>query len=378
MPLRLVYIVSHPIQYQAPLLRRVAAEEGVDFEVIFKDLGSTGRHFDPGFQTTIEWQVPLTEGYRYRLVPSNAQLGDAIGDCDALWLHGWQGPRMWRALELARRRGIPVLMRGENTMKAMPDGGGARGILKRRYLDAIFDRCTLFLYVGQANREYYLGHGIDPERLVPMPYAVDNDFFRVRAETAAPHRDRYRAALGLEPGRPIILYAGKLQGRKNPLLLIEAYRRLDRTALGQPYLLFAGDGELRQPVEHAAAADPAIRFLGFHGQEQLPALYDLADVFVLPSFGEPWGLAINEAMNAGCAVVVSDECGCAPNLVDESCGAVVPAGQVAPLTAALADILADRDRCRAMGAAALKRIGDWGLDAALEGLRIALARLRSG
>lgn len=375
MAIRLLYLVSHPIQYQAPLLRRIARESDIDLRVIFKaDAGTTG-YFDPGFQTLVTWDVPLRDGYRSDVLPDDA-LGRAIADADAIWLHGWQSLRMWRALTEAVRRNVPVLMRGENTLAAMPDGAGLRGLVKRRYLDWIFARCAAFLYIGTANRDYYRVHGVDPARLFFMPYAVDNDFFRARAAEAATRREAFRASLNLVPGRPVILFAGKLQRRKHPLTLIEAFQGLDHGRLRQPYLVFVGDGELRESIVATAAQDDRIRFLGFRNQTEMPTFYDLADVFVLPAEKEPWGLAVNEAMNAGCPVIVTDQCGCHADLVDESCGAVIPAGKADALAEALTQVLGDPERCRIMGNAARERVRRWNFETCVNGLKAALAYAR--
>lgn len=137
--------------------------------------------------------------------------------------------------------------------------------------------------------------------------------------------------------------------------------------------MFVGDGEQRADVERAAAADADIRFLGFRDQTELPAFYDLADVFVLASHRELWGLAINEAMNAATAVIASDQCGAAADLIDETRGAVVAPGDGQALTEALTGVLSDPDRCRAMGIAAAARVAEWNFDADLAGLRAALA-----
>lgn len=375
MAIRLLYLVSHPIQYQAPLLCRIARESDIDLRVVFKtDVGATG-YFDPGFQVPVKWDVPLRDGYRSDVLPDGA-LDSAIADAEAVWLHGWQGPRMRRALTEAARRNVPVLMRGENTLAAMPDGAGLRGLVKRRYLDWIFARCTAFLYIGTANRDYYRVHGIDGSRLFFMPYAVDNDFFRARAAEAATRREAFRVSLNLAPGRPVILFAGKLQRRKHPLTLIAAFQGLDHERSRRPYLVFVGDGELRDSIVAAAAHDDRIRFLGFRNQTEMPAFYDLADVFVLPAEKEPWGLAVNEAMNAGCPVIVTDQCGCHADLVDESCGVVVPAGKADALAEALARVLGDPERRRIMGNLARERIRKWNFEACVTGLKAALAHVR--
>lgn len=173
-----------------------------------------------------------------------------------------------------------------------------------------------------------------------VPYAVDNDFFQSQAKLAKENREELRRSLNLEPDRPIILYAAKLTEVKRPQDLLAAYRLLSSDGIQEPepYLLFVGDGILRTSIEKAAQETgwQSIRFLGFKNQSEMPAMYNLCDIFALPSGFEPWGLAINEVMNAGKAVVVSDQVGCAPDLVLEGQnGAIFPVGNVAALSNAM-------------------------------------------
>ncbi len=363
--MRLLYLVSHPIQYQAPLLRRIAAEDGIDLQVLFESMETAGVYRDSGFGTELAWDVPLTDGYEHAAVASSWQLREAIAEADVLWMHGWDSLTKLRALEAARRSATPVLMRGENTLTAMPDGWFPRRVAKRKYLNWIFERCAGFLCVGADNRTYYAAHGVGPQRLFDMPYAVDNDFFRSG-------EGDLRRQLGLQPGRPVVLFAGKFMPRKHPLTLLAAFNAVDRQAAGNPYLLFVGDGEQRPQLMKAAEGDDAVRVLGFKNQRELPAYYGLADVFVLASEREPWGLAVNEAMNGGCAIVVSDQCGCAADLIDETCGAVVPAADAAALSRALADVLSSPERTASLAAAAETRIAGWNFEADVSGLRHAL------
>jgi glycosyltransferase involved in cell wall biosynthesis len=209
-----------------------------------------------------------------------------------------------------------------------------------------------------------------------VPYAVDNDFFRRRAAEAVAGRDALRAELGLEPGRPVILFASKLQERKQCADLVEAHRLLGEP---RPYLLIVGDGEERRRLEDQAAGNPYIRFLGFRNQTELPSYFDLCDVFVLPSRHEPWGLVVNEVMNAGRAVVVSDDVGCQQDLVREGeTGAVYPVGDVAALARAIERVLATPQTAARMGTAARGHIARFSFEQDLAGLREALAHCVPG
>ena len=363
---RLLYLVSHPIQYQAPLLRLIAAEPGITLRVVFERIDTEQGYFDAGFGTRVRWDVPLRQGYD-NLALAETDLGREIATCDVVWMHGWGSKTLLKALALARLAAKPVLMRGENWEIAMPDGGALRGWAKRRFLSWVFNRTTAFLSIGTANRDYYLARGIQAERIFPVPYAVDNAFFAERSTLTPPERLALRHRLGLPEDGKIVLFAGKFQPRKRPDLLLEAWITLPEP---RPALLFVGDGEMRPMLD--SGLDRRVVFAGFRNQTELPALYALADIFVLPSEREPWGLAVNEAMACGTAVVVSDQVGAAFDLVDPASGRVFATGDPAGLARALAEVLA---RSEAMGVAAARRIAPWDFNADLTGLKQAVAHV---
>ena len=163
--------------------------------------------------------------------------------------------------------------------------------------------------------------------------------------------------------------------RKRPGDLLEAWARLAPQSKQRPYLLYVGDGELRNQLEARAKelGAEAVRFLGFKNQSELPAYYDLCDVFVMPTVFEPWGLVVNEVMNAGKAVIASDQVGCAPDLVrDGYNGFVYRAGDVADLHRVLRRALNDRTGLVEMGRRSLEMINRWSFEEDVHGLRAAL------
>ena len=115
-----------------------------------------------------------------------------------------------------------------------------------------------------------------------------------------------------------------------------------------------------------------MRFFGFRNQSELPSIYAMSDVFALPSRDEPWGLAVNEAMACGTAVISTDQCGCSADLVDDVVGRSVPADDCDALVAALIDVLADAGASEAMGRAAQDRIATWSYAEDIAGLKAAL------
>jgi glycosyltransferase involved in cell wall biosynthesis len=390
----LAYLATHPIQYQAPLLRHIAAQPEVDLTVFFLSDLSVQEYQDPGFGIALKWDVPLLEGYKYVFLPALGRRGRLswwcpfvyglwshlrAGHFDALWVHGYAHQAHLRAVAVAKLLGMKVLLRGESHLQSNSRTVG-KTWLKRAMLPCFFKAVDGALAIGTLNREYYLHYGVPATQIFMMPYAVDNAFFQQKAEEARPYRATLRAELGLESDRPVILYASKFQPRKRPRDLLEAYIQLSLDGIREPtpYLLFIGDGAERPALEARAEGLgwSSVKFLGFKNQSELPRYYDLCDIFVLPSEHEPWGLVVNEVMNAGKAVIVSDHVGCGPDLIaDGQNGYVVPVGDVQLLAERLHRLVTYPEHCRAMGQASCKRIAKWSFTKDWEGLLQALSHL---
>ncbi|MEO7029707.1 MAG: glycosyltransferase family 4 protein, partial [Acidobacteriaceae bacterium] len=250
---------------------------------------------------------------------------------------------------------------------------------KNAFFKFLATRIAATLPIGTVNAEYWHHYFGDRVPQFLMPYAVDNAWFARQAAEAAPHQAALRASLQLEPNRPVILFASKLQQRKNCDHLIEAYAQFLATNPPQkPYLLIVGDGEERPHLE-AYCRDQNltdVRFAGFQNQSALPAFFQLSDVFVLPSRHEPWGLILNEAMAAGTAVIASDDVGAHTDLITDGIeGFVYPTGNIQALTAALTRIFATPTTAATMGQSAQRRMSTWSFEQDITGLRAALSHM---
>ncbi len=390
--LRVAYLLTHPVQYQSPLLRRLAAEPDIDLTVFFCSDFSLHKFYDQEFNQEIAWDVPLVAGYRYEVLPAiggkeqvtfwrpfNYGLSRRLkeGKFEVLWVHGYARWFSWVAILSAKARGLKVLVRDDAHLISLSRTWLKRA-LKRAFFAILRSLVDGVLAVGSLNREYYRHYGISADRIFLVPWAVDNAFFQAKAQEAAATREELRRSLGFDSGRPIILFAGKLLARKRAGDLLEAYIQLspDGKTEPLPYLLIIGEGDQRQALEGRARATgwDSIQFLGFKNQTELPAYYDLCQVFVLPSVHEPWGLAINEVMNAGRAVIVSDQVGCGPDLVrNGENGFIFPAGNIASLAEALRQVLEDQEKCGRMGQQSLEIIEKWGFAEDIQGLKQAFA-----
>lgn len=389
-PIRLAYLVTHPIQYQAPLLRRISQEPDIDLTAFFCSDFSVSGYVDPGFGKRITWDVPLLDGYKHEFLPAlgstksitfwkpfNYGLWKRLraGKFDAIWIHGYARFINWQAIVMAKLLGIKVLIRDEATLTSAKRGA-AKQRLKKMFFTLLNKACNGFLAIGSMNREYYMAHGVPDNKIFLVPYAVDNQYFENQAEICSQNREALRASLNLQPSRPIILYASKLSERKRPTDLLQAFTQMADNCSPRPYLLFVGDGEMRATLEREVAhlaLQQDVHFLGFKNVSELPCYYDLCDVFVLPSFNEPWGLVINEAMNAGRAVIVTEQVGSGGDLVTQGeNGYVFSAGDIQGLALALQNVLSDPKNCAAMGQRSKEIIRNWGFEQDVEGLKKAL------
>lgn len=395
--MRLAYFVSHPIQYQAPLLRRIAQERDIDLKVFFSsDLSVRGYH-DRGFGVRVEWDIPLLDGYSYEFLPRLRDSGSLSfarplnwgvfnrlrrGGFDAVWVFGYNRLVSLNAVLAAKLLGLPVILRTDSSLSDRPRTKKTL-IAKSVFFGLLKPAVRAVLSVGQANTDYWKQYFGNKFPIFMVPYAVDNEFYRRKVLEAAPQRERFRRELGLEPGRPVILYASKLQTRKRCIDLLHAYLQLSPAPGVEPraYLLIVGDGEERERLEAVTRNSglSSVRFLGFQNQTQLPRLFDLCDVFVLPSIHEPWGLVINEVMNAGRAVVVSDQVGCQRDLVQDGLnGLVYPAFDVDALARCLRRLLENPVLRASMGENSLRLIQQYSFDQDVAGLRQALSHTVPG
>jgi glycosyltransferase involved in cell wall biosynthesis len=395
--LRLAYFVTHPIQYQAPLLRRIAQEEDIDLKVFFSSNISVRSYLDQGFGVTVKWDVPLLDGYNYEFLPAlrdtktlsfsrpiNYRIRRIIRErgFDALWVHGYSTLTSLQAILAANSMKIPVLLRAESTLNDRPRSRLTLAA-KNVFFAMLRNRVSAVLSIGEANEAYWRRYLGEKFPVFQFHYTVDNEFFQRECAKASKSREEFRQSLGLDRNRPVILYASKLHARKRCGDLLEAYLRISKSgAQGlAPYLLIVGDGEERTMLEDRAkkAAPGDVRFFGFRNQTELPRFYDLCNVFVLASVNEPWGLVINEVMNAGRAVIVTDDVGCQKNLVQHGVnGCVIKARDIDGLADSLRLVLANERTWQTMGVQSLRIIRGFSFEQNVAGLRQALQHVVPG
>ena len=370
---RVLAIGSHPVQYMAPLLRRMAQHPQLDLSVAYCTLRGAQPTHDPDFNTTVKWDIPLLEGYPWQEIPNRGSGADSFwglhnpdlsklirtGKFDAVLCYlSYLCASFWISYFASRRSGAAFLF-GTDASSLIPRSGGSWKVgLKRAYWPRLFSLADQVFVPSSATRDLMLSLRIPAERITLTPYSVDNDWWM--AQSGKVDREAVRASWGATPQTSVILFCAKLQPWKRPLDLLRAFAQAN---LSDALLIYAGEGVQRQELEKEAVVlcvSHRVRFLGFLNQSQLPAVYTSADLMVLPSEYEPFAVVVNEASCCCCPVLASDRVGAARDLiapVDPSL--IYSCGDVRAIAALLSHLCRDRGRLRELGQLARNRMASW-------------------
>jgi glycosyltransferase involved in cell wall biosynthesis len=362
---KVLAVASHPVQYMAPLFRLMASEPALDLHVAYCSLRGAQAALDPDFQVSVEWDLPLLDGYSWSEIPNRGSGNESFwglrnpglkslirdGEFDAVLCYlGYVCASFWIVRNAAKAAGSAFLF-GTDAHSLQPrDGKSWKVAAKKSFWPWLFRQADQVLVPSSATLELMRSLGIPAERITLTPYAVDNPWWKTQSKKV--DREAVRKQWSAEPDSAVILFCAKLQSWKRPLDLLRAF---SEAAVERSILVFAGDGPERCRLqEEAAKLDvlQRVRFLGFVNQSQLPAVYSSADVMVLPSDYEPFAVVVNEAMCCGCPVVASDRVGAARDLVAPlGPGFVFPVGGVAALARILRSAFSDREKLRERGCA---------------------------
>jgi len=390
---RVLAVASHPVQYMAPIFRRMSANASVELHVAYCSLRGAEAGHDPEFGASIQWDVPLLDGYSWSQVPNRGSGKESFFGLrnPGLWKRirsenydailcftGYLRATFWIAYFAARLSRTAFLFGADTTTLTPLDGRMWKRGVKRLAWPLLFRLADQVIVPSSGTRALMLSLGLPGDRVTLTAYSVDNDWWVQRSSEV--DRASVRAGWGASSVDVVFLFCAKLQPWKRPLDLLWAFAK---TKLSNALLVFAGEGPLRSQLESEAAAlgiAPRVRFLGFVNQTQLPAIYTSADLLVLPSEYDAFGVVVNEAMLCGCPVAVSDRVGAGRDLVAPVCPECIFAcGDTDALAAILQRAQADRTWLSGLARAARKRMETWGprenIAATVEAIARGVARI---
>jgi glycosyltransferase involved in cell wall biosynthesis len=305
---------------------------------------------------------------------------------DLVCVSGWGFPASLAAVVWAARNRAPVVMLSDSNEFDEP-----RSLVKEIVKRRIVALCSTGLAGGTPQADYLAKLGL-PRKHIWLGYdVVDNRYFAEKAAEFRSQRSEGSQVRSVNrepptglPSSPFFLACARFGRKKNLPRLIEAYSRYrllaEQVESGSRKakiwdLVIAGDGELRSEIESSISrldVGNAVHLVGAKPYAEMPLYYGLASAFIHPSTTEQWGLVVNEAMASGLPVLVSNRCGCAPDLVKEDVNGFTfdpfNCEQIAQLmlkTSAFNFPLSD------FGAASAHIIADWDLERFASGLKAA-------
>ena len=358
-----IYIFdSHPVQYKAPVYQELQRINQDGFEVIYAtDASIRVGTVDKEFGCEVAWDTPLLSGYPFRVlgnergVPLSSPRSLTGRGVFALLRaerpaavvltqsHYWFDHAAYLSCLLLR---IPILIRQETQDEMF---AGQRHWLKSKLRTLVYRLMYApvqhaFAF-GSLNYQHLLRHGVDASKISFARFSVPDPISHMSDAVRDVERNQLRDQWHVGKDEVVLAFFGKFIPKKNPELLFEALQHVPAELRSRIHLLFVGSGELQSRLD--ALSDMALsthgvrtHFVGFINQSQLPAYYLAADVVALPSrrMGEAWGLVINEALNAGCGVIMSDAVGCSAEFADMERARVIPEGNAQSLSNAISQL----------------------------------------
>lgn len=370
--MKIRWVTWFPAPYWNARFMALARRQGVDFRVYF--LSSRSPEHDWTFSNDL---FEFDHEYVPTLFPNRVPQGKrrrglpiwALREREAALVLPYPEIDLMLAILGRRLLGGRTYAFHDNTVYDMRSGHWLHELSKRIAMNA----ANGVLAGGPRQKAYSLRYVHDADRVQSLGNPVDNEWYEARHRQLAAERDKLRARFDL-PG-PAVLYAGRFWHGKDVPVLIRAFGTIVRR-LPSARLLLAGSGSEESTLRALAAPlGGAVRFLGFQSRDQLAELYEAADIFVLPSRSEPWGLVVNEAMLFEKPVVVSEHVGAAPVLVrDGYNGYVFPVGAADVLADRLVTLASRPDLIRDMGARSLEIVREHNLDRWVDNALLGLSR----
>ncbi len=378
---KLAIVTTHPIQYYAPLFKLLAQQ--IELTVFYTWGEASISKYDPGFGKKVEWDIPLLDGYHYHFLENSSKNPGSHGYSGVInpeiistlenyspsyiLVIGWCYNSHLKVMRHFKGK-VPIYFRGDSTLldNVIQGGiGNIKLIIRKLVLKWVYSHVNKVFYVGSASKEYFTWAGLKERQLVFAPHSIDNhrfDFDKAEASSAIRH------SLNIPESATVILYAGKLEPKKNPMLLVTAFNEI---ALENHYLIILGNGILESELKDVAEKGKNgnhIIFVGFQNQSLMSTWYRVSDIFCLPSQGpgETWGLAINEAMVCGNAIIASNKVGCATDLIRHNeNGWVFESGNKNELKRIIQN-LPNKNELKGMGQRSQMIIKDWSIERTVE------------
>lgn len=353
-------VAPTPFYYHVPLYRTLEESPEIDLTVYYcSDETLRGVELKKAYGVDGKFapRKYLLEGYKSQFLKNYSPLPSYMswpfglmnfgvcteiirGKYDMVILQAWTNLTWWLVFAVCVLYRVPVVFMTDENILARESKPWWKKILKKVIVgNIVFRFADGFLTAGSANENLYSYFGVPAKKMVRMYFSWGYESLLQQGEALKSQRNTIRKSLHIDEADFVILFMGRLASEKDPFSIVKAYQAIQ---CPNKKLIFTGDGPLRADLEKyiQEANIQGISLAGFQGRDTIPNFYAIADVLVLPSTYEPWGIVVNEAMCFGLPVIASDKVGAAVDLVKNGYnGFIFPAKDAEQLSQALEKII---------------------------------------
>jgi glycosyltransferase involved in cell wall biosynthesis len=371
---KIYLIVQWPVYYHIPLYK-ILAKKFSNFKVLYLD--------DIGIKPLVEKEFGAVErtwinnesleGYDYEFFTNISSVKNQrkflsivnldilkyifLNRPDVIILHGYSFLTHWLVFFIAKIFKIKIILKGEATNKFI-NRQSIKLLIKNKILSVFFHYFDVVMYSCSGNKEFWLKHSVDEQKLFSIPCAVDNDFFQSEYVKYLPSKDLIKKELDINNNDMIILFSARFTKRKRPLDLLNALSKIEHKNIT---ILFVGDGPERYEMSTIAKTyNIKTVFTGFVDQDTISKYYSITDISVIISDYDPSPKAMNEAMNFGLPIITTDIVGTSQDLVvNGENGYVIKVGDIDTLAEKIDYLNKNRELISKMGQKSLEIVDEW-------------------
>ena len=342
---KIALITNIPVPYRVPLFERLAKK--IDIFIYFMAASERKRG----------WEPKVYQGFAYKILPdlaigfqnkatqesfsfhTNPTLAFELLKrfYDVMIIGGLASLSNYIAFLVSKIKRKPVILWIGNTLQDEPS---TLRKIAMPLIKLLMKFSDAFVVYGTRSKEYVISFGTPQERVFTAINTGSVEFFKAESERLKGQKRIIKRELGIKNNK-VILYVGQFIERKGVKYLVEAFGKLKREEKGVG-LVLVGDGPQREELIKRGHGIEDIHFTKIIQPENLPAYYAIADVFILPSLYERFGIVVSEAMASGLPIIATEKVGASADLIRDGVnGYVVKDGDVDGLYAALRKILKD-------------------------------------
>ena len=317
---KVLILHNYMTPYRFPLFEELSKNKDIDLTVFFMSKGAKNR----------KWKKLPRINFKYKVLPKIelSYFGKDFlayiinytfpfefinGDYDVVVSAGWLDFASQAAFLLCKLTGKKFIIWSESTINEP----SLIRTLTLPFVKFVVRNSDACIAIGTRSKEYLQLLGAKPEKIFIAFSTVDVDFFKKASRISVVERDRMRKEIGIRTSK-VILYVGQFIERKGVIYLIKAFEKL-KDEFSDVSLVLLGYGPLeagfRSYIKTKDIRD--VFFVGHKEVSDMPKMYAMTDVFVLPSLEETWGLVVNEAMASGLPIIATSKVGSSFDLIEQ-------------------------------------------------------------